>query len=95
MITPSTFDASNAIENIVSFCEDTQYQDQSSEEYLTDILMAVRGTEYIMDNIDLITMSLTSEELVSLTHYLIVVSKRLDEYKANLLGNLEKDEDYD
>lgn len=95
MITPSTFEASDAIEKIVSFCEDTQYQDQMSEEYLTSIIMAVKGSEYIMDNIQLVIASVSAEELVSLTHFLIIVSKRLEEYKTNLLGNLERDEDYD
>ena len=57
--------------------------------------MAVKGSEYIMDNIQLVIASVSAEELVSLTHFLIIVSKRLEEYKTNLLGNLERDEDYD
>jgi len=95
MITPSTFKGSNAIDDVKRFCEISQYAASDSTEYTLGMMLAIHATEYITNNLDSITASLSHRELNSLTNMFQVCGERVAEYRRDIMNSLEKDEDYD
>ena len=90
-----TFRATDAINDVKRFVEVGQYAHFDSEEYMLGMMLAVNGTDYIMNHIDTITASLTYGELATLTMYFQTITMRVDEYKREMMNHLEKDDDYD
>ena len=95
MITPSTFKGSNAINDVKRFCEVSQYAAPDTEEYMLGMMLAVNATDYITNNLDNITASLSYRELVSLTRMFQVCGERVEEFRRDMMNSLEKDDDYD
>ena len=90
---PSTFTISNHIEAIRMFTTFYMYEDPQSDSFLQNALPACAAAKYISEHWDHIYPSLSEKEANELVHMIDRAADRMEEFKRDLLGRLEKEMD--
>ena len=90
---PSTFTISNHIEAIRMFTTYYMYEDPRSESFLQNALPACAAAKYISENWDHIHASLSEREANDLVNMIDRAADRMEQFKRDLLNQMEKEMD--
>ena len=88
---PSTFTISDHIEAIRMFTTYFMYDDPRTASFMQNALPCIRAAKYIADNFDDILPSLSEKEADDLVEMIDRAAIRLEQYKFDLLNQLEKE----
>jgi hypothetical protein len=88
---PSTFTISDHIEAIRMFTTYFMYDDPRKASFMQNALPCIRAAKYIADNFDDILPSLSEKEADDLVERIDRAAIRMEEYKFDLLNQLEKE----